>query len=801
MSPSQLPRMMPAKMSVEDQKSEQKPPGFCPEEAEELLAHHRGILRAEVNNNARSVTLEYDPSVLTKSEIERLARSAVPGSQQQFEKTTMRLKGRACEACALKLEARAEKIPGVRRATATFLGGVMSITYDQSAFTPDSIASEVKKIGASVSPLELPAFLRPAEPTIGGRLRQLVSDRLEIIFTALTLTFVLAGFIGQRVGLATSVTNTLYFISYCTGSFFGVQAIYQSLRQLTINVDLLMLLAALGAAYVGAPFEGAMLLFLFSLSNTLQGYAMERTRKAIHAIMQLRPENALVRRDGITEVMPIEALKIGDHVIVRPGERVPLDGVVLEGRSTLDESSLTGESMPVTKGVGASVFAGTINQTGGIEVEVTKMAKDSTIARLIKMVEEAQSEKAQTQRWLDRAEQYYAMGVILFTLGLIAFPMILVSGAKFGDVFYRAMTVMVVASPCAIIISTPATILSAIGGAARRGVLFKGGAHLERTAGVQAVVFDKTGTLTEGRPRVTDIFGENADSMLMLAACVEIKSEHPLAQAIVEECKTRNLPVSECAAFQSTSGEGASGTVNGRRIAVGNERYFARMKSRDSQNAVDQLHAFQLAGKTAVLVAELTEAGATAVVLGVIAIADVLRPDAIEALRGLRAIGVKRLVMLTGDNRHVAEAIAKQCGLDEFYAELRPEDKMKLVKQMAAQGPVAMVGDGVNDAPALAAATVGIAMGAAGTDVAMETADVVLMSNNLKNVAFAIGLSRRARTVVTQNLAFALAVIVLLVCSALGLHLRLTFGVIGHEGSTVLVCLNGLRLLAFKSEH
>jgi Cd2+/Zn2+-exporting ATPase len=528
---------------------------------------------------------------------------------------------------------------------------------------------------------------------------------------------------------------------------------------------------------------------------------MDRTRRAIHAIMQLRPENALVRRDGVTELLPIEALKIGDHVLVRPGERVPLDGVVVEGKSTLDESSLTGESLPVSKGVGASVFAGTINQTGGIEVEVTKLAKDSTIARLIKMVEEAQSEKAQTQRWLDRAEQYYAMGVILFTLGLILFPMLLVSGAKFGEVFYRAMTVMVVASPCAIIISTPATILSAIGGAARRGVLFKGGAHLERTAAVETVVFDKTGTLTEGKPRVTDIFGEDADSILLLAAAVETKSEHPLAQSIVDECRRRNLPVGECAAFQSTSGEGASGTVDGRRIAVGNDRYFAQMDSKDPQNAMEQLRAFQLSGKTAVVVAELTNAGATAVMLGVIAIADVLRPDSAEALRGLKAIGVKRLVMLTGDNRHVAEAIAKECGLDEFYAELRPEDKMRLVKQMAAQGPVAMVGDGVNDAPALAAASVGIAMGAAGTDVAMETADVVLMSNNLKNVAFAIGLSRRARTVVFQNLAFALTVIVLLVCSALGFHLPLTFGVVGHEGSTVLVCLNGLRLLGFKSDR
>jgi Cd2+/Zn2+-exporting ATPase len=784
-------------MSADDPKPEENP--ICATAAEELLGQRRGIVRTEIHKENRSIVLDYDPAVVSKTEIEQLAREAAPQFDRQFEKCTMRLKGRACEACALKLEAKAEQIPGVRRATATFIGGVMSVTYDQAAFTPESITTEVKKIGAQVSPLEAPAFLRPEAPTAFGRLKERLAERAEIIFTALTLIFLVSAFACQQAGVSSSVSYTLYFLSYFTGAFFGVQAIYQSLRQLTINVDLLMLLAALGAAFVGRPLEGAMLLFLFSLSNTLQGYAMERTRKAIHAIMKLRPETALVRREGVTETLPIESLQIGDHILVRPGERVPLDGVVLEGRSSLDESSLTGESIPVSKGVGSHVFAGTINQTGGIEVEVTKLAKDSTISRLIQLVEEAQSEKAQTQRWLDQAEQYYAMGVILFTLALILGPLLFSPGAKFGDIFYRAMTVMVVASPCALIISTPATILSAIGGAARKGVLFKGGAHLERAAGVKTLVFDKTGTLTEGKPRVTDVFGEDPNTLLLLAAAVEMKSEHPLAQAIVDEAKRRGLQFSECAIFQSTSGEGACGSVNGRRIAVGNDRYFAQMRCRDQQGAMERLRGFEAEGKTAVVVAELIEGGATAVYLGVIAIADVLRSDAAEALSALRELGIKRLVMLTGDNRHVAKAIAKECGLDEFYAELRPEDKMKLVKQMADHGPVAMVGDGVNDAPALAAATVGIAMGAAGTDVAMETADVVLMSNSLKNVAFAVGLSRHARKVVFQNLAFALAVIVVLVCSALGLHLPLTFGVIGHEGSTVLVCINGLRLLGFKS--
>jgi Cd2+/Zn2+-exporting ATPase len=411
------------------------------------------------------------------------------------------------------------------------------------------------------------------------------------------------------------------------------------------------------------------------------------------------------------------------------------------------------------------------------------------------MVEEAQSEKAKTQRWLDHAEQYYAMGVIAFTLGLIIVPMAFFAGAKFADVFYRAMTVMVVASPCALIISTPATILSAIGGAARRGVLFKGGAHLEKTAGVDTVVFDKTGTLTTGKPTVTDVLAMSADA-LQLAASVEAKSEHPLAQSIVAEAKKRGFPLLQCDNFQAVAGQGASGSVNGSRIAVGNGRFFEKLALPETARA--QLLGFQQGGKTAVVVARVD--GARCEVLGIIAIADTMRPDAIPALRRLHATGVRRVVMLTGDNHHVAAAIAREAGIDEFHADLRPEDKLQIVKQLKQTGRVAMVGDGVNDAPALAAADVGIAMGAAGTDVAMETADVVLMSNNLMNVAFAIGISRRARRVVFQNLAFALGVIVVLVLSALGLHLPLTLGVVGHEGSTVLVCLNGLRLLLYSEE-
>jgi Cd2+/Zn2+-exporting ATPase len=474
--------------------------------------------------------------------------------------------------------------------------------------------------------------------------------------------------------------------------------------------------------------------------------------------------------------------------------------VVAEGESSIDESTITGESMPVTRAVGEEVFAGTINQTGGLEIEVSRLARDSTIARMIRLVEQAQSEKARTQRFLDRFSQWYAMSVIAFTLALIAVPTLLLEH-DFTPTFYRAITVMVVASPCALIISTPASILSAIGGAARRGVLFKGGVYLEQLASVTVVAIDKTGTLTVGKPRVTDVVaaeGEDETAMLRLAASVEAKSEHPLARAIVQHAAQRGLELLPCSSFQSASGKGASGEVNGGRIAVGNLRFYEDGDFAGLDAVLPRLHQLQDEGKTSVVVASVGDDGGSGRVLGVIAIADVLRPDARRAMQRLREVGIQRIVMVTGDNERVARAIAREAGIDEFHAELLPEDKVRLVREIEKTSRVAMVGDGVNDAPALASATVGMAMGAAGTDVAMETADVVLMGENLDRIPFAINISRRARRVIYQNLAFALGVILVLVIGALGFDLPLPVGVVGHEGSTVLVVLNGLRLLAHR---
>jgi Cd2+/Zn2+-exporting ATPase len=635
---------------------------------------------------------------------------------------------------------------------------------------------------------------------------------VEMLSVIATFLFMLLGGFGAALGLPADLAPWFFLAAYLAGGWHGTIHGLRSLLRGTVDVDLLMILAALGAAYVHHAFEGAMLLFLFSLSHALQEMAIEKSRSAITALMKLRPEVALCRRGGETALVGIDQLVVGDVIIVRPGESIPVDGVVAEGTSTVNQASITGESMPIDKKPGDALFAGTMNEHGSLEMRATKLARESTLAKLVELVEKAQGQKAATQRFLEKAEQWYALGVILFTLALIFGPY-LIFHHPFQSTFYRAMTVMVVASPCALVISTPASILSAIAAAARRGVLFKGGVYLERAAAVEIVAFDKTGTLTAGRPVVTDLqiigrAGQSAselaclqEEMLWLAAAVEARSEHPIARSIVAEAKRRFMPIERCLKFQSVAGHGVSAEVCGRRIAVGNLKYFDGYESPERTELEGQMIAMQDAGKTGMLVGEIIGEQlehATVRYLGFIAVADQVRPEAPAIVARLRELGVKRIVMITGDGGRVAAAVAKKCGIDEVHADLLPQDKVRVIQKLKEAGRTAMIGDGINDAPALATSDVGVAMGAAGTDVAMETADVVLMSDALEGVPYTLAISKRTRRVVYQNLAFALSVIVVLIISALGLNLSLPFGVVGHEGSTVLVCLNGLRLLGFR---
>jgi Zn2+/Cd2+-exporting ATPase len=621
-----------------------------------------------------------------------------------------------------------------------------------------------------------------------------LGELLEPLFVALTLLGLASGLILERVGAGAGLTLALNIATYIFGGSFALKNIVASLHKGRVEVDLLMVLAALGAAYIGHWSEGAVLLFLFSLSNVLQHYALRRTERAIGALLELRPDTVTLRRDEQLVKVALDAVRAGDMLVLRPGERVAVDAQIVAGSGSFDESTITGESMPVSKGAGATIFAGTLNQSGAIDAQVLRPAAESTLSRIIGMVSEARERKARTQSRLDRFEQRYAVAIILGVALFIALVPLL-SGATFAEVFYQGMVLLTVASPCALVISVPAALLSAIANAARHGVLFKGGGPLEDLARIKVVAFDKTGTVTYGRPDVADVLpqpGVSAEELLAVAARAELSSEHPLARAVRQAAERAGLTLAEPEDFEAVVGMGVRASWDGETTLIGSARLMERHGHAVPGALRDEAARLMQEGRGSTL---LVRRGARW--LGIVTVMDRERPELAQKIRALREAGVARIVMLTGDNRQVAEAIARRAGIDEVRAELLPEDKLRIVGELQAKyGPTAMVGDGINDAPALAAASLGIAMGAAGTDVALETADVVLMSDDLGTIAYALRLSKRARRIVWQNITFALAVVVVLVALTLTVGISLPLGVVGHEGSTILVVLNGLRLLA-----
>lgn len=603
----------------------------------------------------------------------------------------------------------------------------------------------------------------------------------------ITLVAIILSWVGERLGFSEILLLGLNITAYVAGGFYGAKTALESLREGEIDVDMLMVLAAIGAAIVGQWIEGAVLLFLFSLSNVLQDYAIGRSRQAIQSLFKLYPEEAKVKRGDDVVTLKINEIKLNDIILIEPGERIPVDGTVVAGQSSIDESPITGESMPVDKAVGDMVFAGTLNKQGILDVKATKAAEQTTLSRIIKMVEEAQDSKAPTERFLDRFEQTYAKLIIFGTLLFIVIPPLL-GWSDFQSNFYRAMVLMTVASPCALVISVPSAFISAIASAARGGVLFKGGAYLEQLATIKAVAFDKTGTLTYGRPKVTDVLPENGISehdLVQVTASVEARSEHPLAKSIVdyaEQVSVNMLPIDD---FEAKAGQGIVATLDNSQIQVGRVSNLISDLPLSDNLAQQQI---ELEGRGKTVIGVIREGQW----LGLLAMADEVRPESALMVKQLHDKGIIA-VMLTGDNQRVAQSIAQQVEINDVRAELMPEDKAIALKELQSEyGTVAMIGDGVNDAPALAMADVGIAMGAAGTDVALETADIVLMADRIERLIDAIDLSRKARRVVWQNIVFSLAVIVMLILGVFVISLPLPLGVLGHEGSTVIVVLNGL---------
>lgn len=624
-----------------------------------------------------------------------------------------------------------------------------------------------------------------------------VQERWTLLTVAVAGLALSVGFFGGKfLGLSSSIVLAFYLLSYLAGGYDVAREALPALLRGKFDIDLLMIAAAAGAAVLGEWAEGAFLLFLFSLGHAGEHYAMDRARNAVGTLGKLMPRTAFVKRDNGLEEVLVETLVIDEVVVVKPGERVPIDGIIAAGESSIDQSAITGESVPVNRKPGDEVFAGTINQDNALDVRMTRLARDNTLARVMQLVAEAQEQKSPTQRFTEIFARRFVPAVLVGTL-LVIVILPLVFDWSWSEAFYRGMLLLVAASPCALAIGTPAAVLAGIAQAARRGVLIKGGIHLENLGRLNTLALDKTGTLTTGHFAVTEVIGLDGtpeEEVLRIAASVEEQSSHPLAVAIVETAKARGIDFPSASDIENLAGKGIQARVEEFDVLVGALRAFASDPAAEhDQPLAETIARLETEGQTTVII---RRAGSF---IGIIALADEPRPLVKEVIQRLRTQGMKRLVMLTGDNQSVARRVAEEIGITDVHAELLPGSKLTLVHELEqGSGVIAMIGDGVNDAPALAAATVGVAMGAGGTAVALETADVVLMGDDLGKLPFAIGLSRASARIIRQNLIIALGVIaLLLVASGFGI-IPLSIAVVLHEGSTIVVVLNALRLLAWK---
>jgi Cd2+/Zn2+-exporting ATPase len=841
----------------------------CAHTLERAVARLQGVHYASVNFAAAKLRLEYDREQTSLRAIGDLAgrlgytlNEAQPHTAQPHaagrEPSTFvcSVDGMCCAAEAGPIEQAVRGLPGVHTVAADPALARLAVTFDANALRSDQIVAQVERLGFRVVDDRRPTTddRRPNRPnrqkdqktkvfglwsfvfghsSLVVRLWSLVFGRPRDLLTALCGLLIAAAWLAGFLGVPAGVSAALYVLATLAGGVFVARAGWATLiTTRTLDINLLMTVAAGGALLIGEYAEGAAVVFLFALGNALEGYTMDRARQSIRALMRLAPETARVLRPTVTRdwrleigeadghsqspisnlqslvetVVPIDQVRVGEVIVIRPGDRVPLDAAVQAGESAVDQAPITGESVPVAKAAGAELFAGSINGEGALEARVTRLARESTLARIIHMVEEAQSRKSRAQRFIDVFAKYYTPAVIALAV-LVALLPPLIAGGGWGEWLYRALVLLVIACPCALVISTPVSVVSAISAAARAGVLFKGGAALEAAGGLKAIAFDKTGTLTAGRPTITDVIeirdwrlevGDNdtdrqspSSNLLQLAAAVEQRSAHPLARAIVAEAESCGLVIPPATDFRSSGGRGASATVNGHAVAIGNRAMFAASALAPEVEA--QLAELERAGRTTMLVE------CDGAICGVLGAADQPRAESRAAVAALKRQGIARVAMLTGDAAPVAERVGSAVGVDEVRAALLPGDKLDAIGALEARhGSIGMVGDGVNDAPALARATVGIAMGGAGSDAALETADVTLMADDLGKLPFAIGLSRNARQIILQNVAFALAVkAVFLVATLLGVA-TLWMAVFADTGAALIVIANGMRLLAYR---
>ena len=759
-----------------------------------------------------SLCLHYDPEHLTLAQVEALARAAGAEVTQRFAHVVIPFHRVGTEDDGQRLESALLALEGVTAASVSLPAQAALVEFDRTLVSLDAIRDSLAELGATPTRASPPAISVDSGHGEPGHSHDVAATgswyarNSELAWSLTAGVLLAAGWLMARAGVPAMIVIAVYVLSYAFGAWDNVNHFFKDLRKglFRFNIDLLMVVAALGAAAIGEWVEGALLLFLFSFGHALEHYAMGRARNAIKALAELAPTRAIViRNEGGARrevAVSIEEVRRGDLVVVKPAERIPVDGTVTEGRSGVNQAPITGESVPVDKVPGEPVYAGSVNGEGALVVEVTAALGDRTLDRVVKLVAEAQTQKAPTQQFTDRFERVFVPLVLVADALLITVPPLL-GVMTWSESFYRAMALLVAASPCALALGTPAAVLSGIAQAARRGVLIKGGAHLEALGDIRVLALDKTGTITRGEPSVTDIVpaaGVSENDLLATAAAVERRSQHPLARAVIAAAEARTLTVAEAGEVQSVTGRGIRAPVGTDLVEVGRLLMFEESGATVPDEIRAAVAALEHNGRSTMTVRRTTGNSFSGGWLGVIGIADEPRQNAGATIKRLRTSGIERIVMLTGDNAGVGNAVGRAVGVDEVRAGLLPEDKVTAIKELVAIGPVAMIGDGVNDAPALAHATVGIAMGGAGTAAALETADIALMSDDLGQLPFAIGLSRQARAIIRQNLYISLGVIAALVLVTVSGVVGIGPAVIAHEGSTLLVIANALRLLTYR---
>ncbi|QSB48713.1 heavy metal translocating P-type ATPase [Parageobacillus toebii] len=700
------------------------------------------------------------------------------------EAKTYRVQGFTCANCAAKFENNVKALPGVQDAKVNF--GASKITVWGT-----TTIEELEKAGA----FENLKVREDKEKAVKREPFWKQKENIKVYISAVLL--VISWFLGKQYGEEHIFATIGYAASILIGGYSLFIKGFKNLVRLNFDMNTLMTVAILGAAAIGEWGEGATVVILFAISEALERYSMDKARQSIESLMDIAPKEALIRRGNEEMMVPVDDIQVGDIMIVKPGQKLAMDGIIIKGTSTLNQAAITGESIPVAKTVGDEVFAGTLNEEGLLEVRVTKRVEDTTLSKIIHLVEEAQAERAPSQAFVDRFAKYYTPVIIIFALLLAVIPPLFM-GADWREWIYRGLAVLVVGCPCALVISTPVSIVTAIGNAAKNGVLIKGGIYLEEAGNLKVIAFDKTGTLTKGVPSVTDVvtYNGNENELMTITAAIEKGSQHPLASAIIRKAEEDGLNFNDVSVeeFQSITGKGVKAKVNNEMYYVGSPGLFEELLPNGIQSEIkEQITALQTQGKTVMALGTEKE------ILALIAVADEIRESSKEVIRKLHQVGIEKTVMLTGDNQRTAEAIGKQVGVSDIKADLLPEDKLNFIKELRDKHQsVAMVGDGVNDAPALAASTVGVAMGGAGTDTALETADIVLMSDDLSKLPYTIKLSRKALAIIKQNITFSLGIKALALLLIVPGWLTLWLAIFADMGATLIVTLNSMRLLNVK---